>query len=153
MPDTFHFISLVASASAIQVYPEWDGYEERRVPIRGQHRTETGALHVADQGAYLAYTVPLAVVNSSQANEFNGWWADQREVAFTFSFSSNPKVVICRIENDSIPMAGYERTRRDLYHGTLFLRETRGQSDVVSGTPLIADDAVYGISDSTFFAV
>ena len=150
MPETFHLLSLVGSATPFAVYPEWDGYEERRIPVREQHRTETGAMHTVDHGAYLAYTVPLAMVTSAQAFELNTWWADHREILFVFSMSSNPKSVTCRIENDTAPMAQYARPRRDLYGGTLFLREIRGTVEPFSGGLFITDDAFWGLTDQTY---
>ena len=150
MIQSWHLTSLVGSAAPVQVRPEWDGYEERRIPHRGQQRTETGVAHIADLGTYLAYTIPLAMVNSAQAFELNGWANDRREVALTISLSDSPHTVTCRIENDRTPFGSFERPRRDLYRGTLFLRESRGTTEPYSGGVFITDDAVWGLTDQTY---
>ena len=150
MIPTFHLTSLVGSAAPIEIRPEWDGYEERRIPQRAQLRTQTGVLHIADLGAYLGYTIPLAMVNSAQAREFNDWANDRREVALTMALSSTPETITCRIENDRLPFGAFERPRRDLYRGTLFLRESRGTAEPYSGGVFITDDATWGLTDQTY---
>jgi hypothetical protein len=150
---TFHLTSLVGSATPVEIHPAWDT-AFRRVPVSDVHqRTLTGELHSVTFGSYLDMDVPMVMVTSAFRTELNRWWEDQREIVWTENLSSNPKSVTCRIENDTAPIGGVERPRFDLFKGMLFLRESRGTVEPYSGSPLIADDAVFGESDSTFVAV
>ncbi len=144
--QTFHLTSAVGSAAPLAIVPG-DGFAENQEQRRVDQFALTGRLHgYRWPAAPLGYSVPLGLVDSGTRAELTGWWRDQREVAFTFNFSTAPESLLVRIANAEEPLGRRSPGLPDRFDGALMLRDSQGLGKA-SGAPFLLDDAGLGLLD------
>lgn len=148
----FHFTPDTSSTDTWKVFPTWDFREER---IKALNKTRSIGSELNDYrnaGSYLRYSMPFTIVSSLRGTEINSLWQAQSNVFLTLNMSSNPETIKCRIANRSEPLNKRTQANINKYEGIAFLKSTDASS-LFSGCPLIADNAVFGISDDVCIAV
>lgn len=147
--DSFYFISLVDSTSPIEIYPTFDFTENIR-QSKIDNYTIGGNLNTYKLiGESWEYTVPMTFVSSDNRREFNEWWRDSEEFAFTFCYSSNPETVLCRIVNRDQPFSKHSNLQYLKFDGVVFLRSTRETTEGTTGA-FYVDDPLNGLLDQNY---
>ena len=146
--QTFHLTSAVGSAVPLAIVPA-DGFAETLEQRRVDQEALSGRLHgYRWPAAVLGYTVPLAFVDSATRAELTGWWRGQRELAFTFNFSSAPESLLVRIANAEEPLGRQMSGLPGRFSGALMLHESQAKGKA-AGAPFLLDDPACGLLDQS----
>jgi hypothetical protein len=110
----------INSATAIQLYPEYDFKDATKI-IESKHRTPTGRQYNYKWGNYERFEFSLNYVAEANASVVNSWWDSRTELLFFITSDTNTDVYSVMIMNKDNPLLGFNKPYDVYRKGKLIL--------------------------------
>jgi len=115
---TSRFMLFSDSATAVELYPEWD-LVDKSTKLEALHRTRSGRSFRYKFGDYAKFAFSLTDVVSADASQVNSWWGANTDLLFTQD--SGTTVSSVQLFNKSKPMGQYDKPYETLFKGKIEL--------------------------------
>lgn len=110
----------VSSATAIQLYPEYD-YKDNTKLIESRHRTLSGRQYEYKWGQYERFEFSLNYVSEANAMIVNSWWSSRAELLFFIDSGGSTDVYSVMLMNNDNPLSQYNKPYDSYRKGKIIL--------------------------------
>lgn len=110
----------VNSATAIQLYPEYDFGDDTKL-IESRHRTLSGAQYSYRWANYEHFEFSLNFVTQANASIINSWWDSRAELLFFVSSGGSTDVYSVMLMNNENPLDGFNKPYDSYRKGKIIL--------------------------------
>jgi hypothetical protein len=118
---TIKFELGMSSATAIQLYPEYD-YKDSEKLIESRHRTLGGRQYNYKWSDYDNFEFSLNFVSEANASIINSWWNVRADLLYFVTSGSNTDVYSVMLMNNEKPLSGYNKPYDTYRKGKIILQ-------------------------------